>query len=271
MSPSEFYPRCPRHQGEELHSQYSYPHLKCSLSEEKSKFVPFNHRLSRALLHRVCLQVRCIPFTLFYILFSLGLPIFHAVWFYYGKGCKDTLTSVSPHRKEPNKKTILCGEDGYGGFQLMQKQSDSKAKLDFFLVWHLQEQQRLSFQWDNSSNSSTINASTQFSRIWLMAVLLFSHALPSIHFLEALRLCHVKEKKDQVQKQKQLLCRTLKRKQRILRENNIIGYKCYIKGQNSLLKYFSLQNVLPRYSTFKGGKCHQELLIRDHLSFLTFD
>lgn len=88
MSPSEFYPWCPTHQGEELHSQYLYPHLKCSLSEEKSKSVPSNRRFSRALLHRAHLQVRFIPFTLFYILFLLSSSHFLCYVVLLRKGMK---------------------------------------------------------------------------------------------------------------------------------------------------------------------------------------
>lgn len=108
MSPSEFYPRCPRHQGEELHSQYSYPHLKCSLSEEKSKFVPFNHRLSRALLHRVCLQVRCIPFTLFYILFLLRSSHFSCCVVLLWKGMQRYFNiCITPQKRTEQKNNPL--------------------------------------------------------------------------------------------------------------------------------------------------------------------
>lgn len=105
MSPSEFYLWCPRHQGEELHSQYLYPHLKCSLSEEKSKSVPPNHRFSRALLHRARLQVRFIPFTLFYILFLLSSSHFSCYVVLLWKGMKRYFNIyISSPKKTKQKK-----------------------------------------------------------------------------------------------------------------------------------------------------------------------
>lgn len=69
MSPSEFYLWCSRHQGKNCITNI---YILSSLSEEKSKPVPLHHRFSRAVLHRVGLQVRFTPFTLFYILFLLS-------------------------------------------------------------------------------------------------------------------------------------------------------------------------------------------------------
>lgn len=124
--------------------------------------------------------------------------------------------------------------------------------------------------------SFIINETTQFSRIWLMAMLLSSHTLPSIHSLETFRFCWMLNREKIKDWDRNNYCVEHKReeKQEFEKKTTLWDTNATSKAQQSamqLKRCYILQMFIQGAPSLKIVNATKCLFIRDHFSFLTFD